>query len=304
MPFGQRLLTQPFPTADPDVEIYFHGQLLLRSEDRMTCEVGVNPVASNHMLTVEVRRKQRDLATQKPKVDLIMMRHVGPLNFRPTGGGGTTIEPGMIIEVVNPPATTQAAWSCEGTDTLDYVNGVGQFEEDFRWILNLEGNLFHDRDLTPSVFGTTDMIRLRNGEFFFRTAFRSPQGFRYERRGGGKGPADLRKIGAIARASVFLVEHQGVVVRFNDGVQERALTLTKGQPGTTYEIYIQHTPLFIQPGAATGHDELAQFYRVIPEIPGTGRFTFAVVDERPPDEKGSPDIPCQVLKLNGPGGGG
>jgi len=93
-------------------------------------------------------------------------------------------------------------------------------------------------------------------------------------------------------------------VRWNDGVQNRSLTLTKAQPGTTYEIYIQHTPLFLQPGATTPHDELAQFYRIIPEVLGTARFTFTVVDDRPPIERGSPDIPCQVLKLNGPGGGG
>jgi hypothetical protein len=299
MPFGKRLLTQPFPGGQPDVEIYFHGQLLLRSENSVTCEVGINQVASNHVLTVEVRRKQAN------RVDLIEMRHVGPLNYRRPTGGGTAIEPGMIIEVVNPAATTQAAWSCEGADTLNYETGAGQFNEDFRWILNLEGDLFHDRELTPSVFGTTDVIRLQNGEFFFRTAFRTPERFKYERRGGGKSPLDLRKIGAIARASVFLVEHQGVVVRFNDGVRDRTLTLTKSV-GITYEIYIQHTPLFMQPNDLAAHDELAQFYRVIPEVLGPGRFSFALVDAPlgPLPDTGSPEIPCQVGKLNGPGGGG
>lgn len=299
MPFGKRLLTQPFPSVPPDVEMYFHGQLLLRSDNSAMCEVGINPVASNHVLTVEVRRKQLN------KPDLILMRHVGPLNFRrPTTPGRT--EPGMIIEVSNPVATTQAAWSCEGTDMLDYVNGTSRYPEDFRWVLNLEGNLFHDRELNPSVFDTTDMIRLQNGEFFFRTAFKSPDRLKYQRRGGNKDPLDLRGIGAIARASVFLVEHQNVLVTWNDGTGDRVLTLTKSA-GFTYEIYVQHTPLFVQPGDATAHDEMTQFYRIIPEVAGGDRFTFAVVDAPlgpiPPD-KGSPDIPCQILKLNGPGGGG
>jgi hypothetical protein len=301
MAFAKRLFTQPFPSIPPDVEIYFHGQLLLRSENGAICEVGINPIASNHVLTVEVRRKQLN------KPDLILMRHVGPLKFRRATGGGAAIEPGMIIEVANPVAPTQAAWSCEGPDVLNYASGDGQYDKDFRWILNLEGNLFHDKDLTPSVFGTTDMIRLQNGEFFFRTAFRSPDRLKYERRSGGKAPLDFRKIGAIARASVFLAEHQNVLVTWNDGgPDDRVLTLTKSTMGITYEIYIQHTPLFQQPGVVTGHDEIAQFYRIIPEVPGGDRFTFGVVDAPlgPPPDTGSPDIPCQVLKLNGPGGGG
>lgn len=299
MTFGKRLLTQPLPAGAPDVEIYFHGQLLLRSPNSVTCEIGVNPVASGHVLTVEVRRKQPN------QPDLIEMRHVGPLNVRrPAGGGGApVIEPGLLIEVI-PAASTQASWSCEGTDTLNYETGAGQFDEDFRWILNLEGDLFHDTGLTPSVFGTTDMIRMQGGEFFFRTAFRTPQRLKYERRGGGKPPLDLRRIGAIAQASAYLVSHQSLVMRWSDGVQNRTLTLTKSTQGATYEVYIQHTPLFMQRGDLAGHDELNQFYRIMPEVLGNNRFTFGVVDDPQPHDTGSPEIPCQVGKLNGPGGGG
>jgi hypothetical protein len=297
MPFGKRFLTQPLPAGEPDVEMFFHGQLLLRSENSVTCEVGVNQVATSHVLTIEVRKKQPN------KPDLIEMRHVGPLNFRRPTGGGTTIEPGMIFEI-SPAASTQAAWSCEGTDTLNYETGAGQFDEDFRWILNLEGDLFHDRDLTPSVFGTTDMIKLMGGEFFFRTAYRTPQRLKYQRRGGGKPPLDLRRIGAIARASAYLVTHQNLLLKWNDGTQPRVLTLTKSSEGATYEVYIQHTPLYVQRGDMGAHDELGQFYRVIPEVAGNDRFTFGAVDDPLVPETGSPEIPCQVGKLNGPGGGG
>jgi hypothetical protein len=60
----------------------------------------------------------------------------------------------------------------------------------------------------------------------------------------------------------------------------------------------------MQPGDLGGHDELNQFYRIMPEIGGPNRFTFAAVDDPLLPETGSPDIPCQVGKLNGPGGGG
>ena len=295
MPFGTRLLTQPLPAGAPDVEIFFHGQLLLRSEDSATCEVGINPIASNHVLSVEVRTRMRD------QPDLINMRHVGPLHFRRPVPGGPAVQPGMLIEII-PAANTRAAWACVGTDALNFETGAGRYDEDFRWIMNLEGNLFHnDKQLNPAVFGTTDTIKLQGGEYFFRTGFRSPHRLRYERRGGGKAPLNLRRIGAIAQASVYLIQNQSLVLRWNDGVRNRTLTLTKSTEGATYEIYVQHTPLFMNDGEQLGHDELGEFYRVIPEVSMGDRFTFRTADE-PQGEKGTPNIPCQVMTLDGPGG--
>src|SRR5215204_3898802 len=97
MPFKTRPLTD-IPTRPPDVEIIFHGQLLLRSEDGVSCEVGINPIAANHVLTVEARTKTAG------QPDVIHMRHVGPLHFR---------LPGMTIEVTEP-ADFPAAWKCVG----------------------------------------------------------------------------------------------------------------------------------------------------------------------------------------------
>lgn len=325
MTFKPKLLAE-VPGGTPDVQIFFHGQLLLRSEDGVTCEVAVNPVATAHVLTIEVRTKTAGSA------DLINMRHVGPLYFRQREG----VHEGMSIEVTNPVPASPAAWKCITLDSINYESGASEPQNppdaDFRWILNLEGVNFHEKELEPPVFKSHHVIRLRNGEYFFRTAVRSNNDFVFRRTGGGKAPKDFRRIGAIASASVFLDTNQSVVLRWQDGTQEedRTLTLTKAA-GSTYEIYIENSPLYQDPtrdADLPNRDELVEYYKVIPEIPppvpGEPPARFKFVPTHPvnpnsaagesatePDrtgsdaaapssgQRGSPSIPCQVITLDG-----
>jgi len=293
MPFQTRALST-VPTRPPDVEIVFSGQLFLRSDDGSTCDVGVNPIATGHDLLIEVRTKKAD------RPDVINMRHVGPLDFRSPEG--------MKIEVI-PQADTLAAWKCVSPNTIDRVAGTGAPYEDFRWMLNLESDLFHNKDLVPTVFGTQNTIKLLQGEFFFRTGMRAPVGLKYERQGGGLGLAVFRRIGAIARASLFLVQDQSVLISWTEGTEPRSLNLTKSLDGTTYEIYIENTPRFVQipvprPSDLSAFEELIHYYKVIPtdQVPSNARFTLKPVDDPTPGQKGSPTIPCQVTILDGPGG--
>lgn len=293
MTFKPRLL-DPTPGLEPDVKIFFHGQLLLRSEDGITCEVGVNPIATNHVLTVEARTKTAG------KLDIINMRHVGPLHFRQPEG--MTIEITESEEEDPPPP---AAWKCITLDPLDYTAGTGAPDEDFRWMLNLEGGLFHKRKLKPVVFGTQHVIKLQGGEYFFQTALRMDRHLTLTRVGGGLDEMEFKGVGAIASASVFLVENQSIVLRWNDGNEERTLTLTKSNDAT-YEIYVENTPLFVQmdPLNLSRHEELIHYYKVIQEISSTTRGAgFSLVPSRDPafaGETGSPSIPCQAMILDGP----
>jgi hypothetical protein len=211
----------------------------------------------------------------------------------------------MLIEVLHPPINPSSAWKCVALEAIDHCNGdVPADDRDFRWILNLEGGLFHEGRLNAPIFGSQNVIRLAGGEYFFQTALRADGRLLYKRTGGGKNDKDLRRIGAIAKASVFLFTGQQVVMRWNDGSQEQVLTLTK-TPGTTYEIYIQNAPLY-QPssGPEIYHDELVEYYKVIPTTGAKFQLTpippATPVGEEPPGEEGSPDIPCQVMVLDGP----
>ncbi|MFL6210832.1 MAG: hypothetical protein ACJ74W_18430 [Pyrinomonadaceae bacterium] len=320
MPFRLRDLAT-VPSDVPDVEIFFSGQLLLRSEDSATCEVAVNQLATNHVLTIEVRTK----VAGKP--DIIRMRHVGPLNFRQREG--------MLIELSTSVASP-AAWSCRTFDPINYESGdlfdprdvppKNPPNEDFRWILNLEGPLFHRTEFNPPIFNSHHVIRLRGGEYFFRTAMKASGVFDFKRTGGGLGDVRFKRIGAVARASVFLApEGQAVVMKWQSLDQEReyVLTLEKGA-NTTHEIYINNSPLYLEPPPVEQldqHDELKEFYKVLSAtpIPDAARFKLvpalplnlnsdsvsdsgladSVASRRNRGEAGTPDIPCQVMTLDG-----
>lgn len=284
MPFQERRLST-LPTRTPDVEIIFHGQLLMQS-DGTGCEIAVNPLALNHVLSIEAR-------TRVPgQPDVIHMRHWGPLHFRQPEG--------MTIQI-NPQSDTRAAWKCVGETSPNHQTGVGAPPDDFRWILNLEGALFHNTNVVCPLFNNRQhVIRLLDGEYFFRTGLRAPAGLRFVRKLAGQNPADFRRIGAIARVSAFLNPTQTLVLTWHDGTQEQVLPLDKPPQNGVHEVYIENTPLFIDPAVAIGHDELAEYYKVL-DVPPAQRFTFTTIRETiGAFDRGTPTIPCQVIRLDEP----
>ncbi len=289
------------PSRTPDVNIFFSGQLLLRSEDGATCEVGVNHLAANHVLTIEARTKVAGEAGVITS-DLIRMRHVGPLNFRE--------HEGVLIEVDHPAAASPAAWGCRTFATTPV------HPNDFRWILNLEGPDFHARELHPTVFPNTPrVIRLQGGQYFFRTAMRSNGRFEYSLTRAGEEVLRFPIIGAVACASVFLDPGQEVKLTWK-GLNKDADNFVRlsQDTGTTHEIYINNTPLFVDPppGIISDEelkqfDELVEYYKIIPvtEVPQDARFQLVPVNPVRSlpghGQTGTPDIPCQVMLLDGAG---
>jgi hypothetical protein len=284
MPFTPRLLTGPMPNVPPDVDIIFHGQILLRS-DGVTCEAALNPLATNHVLTIEARTKTRNQS------DVIAMRHIGPLQYR---------RPGMTIGL-DPPAKTLASWKCIGDRPIDYAGGGGN-PYDFRWILNLEGRYFHERRLDPEIFNSDHVIRREGGEYYFYTGVRSTAGLKVRRSGGGKEDYTFNRIGAVVRASLYLEDDQSVFMRWMHEGAERSVPLTK-TAGVRHEIYIENTPLFdYEADELEKHEELREYYKVIPGFDEMERFTLTPFrPEQFGDDDGdfgTPSIPCQVLRLD------
>lgn len=289
------------PDGTPDVQIFFHGQLLLRSEDGKICEVAVNPLAVNHVLTIEARTK----VSGKP--DTIRMRHAGPLLLRQQGN--RLIE-GMSIIVLGEGATP-AAWKCiKEKVPIDYTSGASNPpDEDFRWILNLEGPQFHKKVLEAPIFNSHHTIKLQGGEYYFRTAVRADARMGHTRKGGGEGQVTFRRIGIIASASVFLTGDQRVQLLWQASTRggDFSVTLHKGD-NTTHEIYVNNAPLFLDeapddPGELSEEfDELREYYKLIhnvsSSIPGE-RFQLIPTVLPRDGQAGSPSIPCQVQRLDG-----
>jgi hypothetical protein len=280
---------EQLPQAAPDVQIFFHGQLILRSDGR-GCDVAVNPIATNHVLSIETRIKRQG------EIDRMAMRHLGPLKFRNPEG--------MLLEVRENGATAApAAFKLVTNDPFDPTDPDSTREDDFRWILNLEGQFFHNTPLNPRVFASQNVIRMLGGEFYFKTAARAHPRFQYRRSGGGN-PQDLiiGAIGCVASASVFLGEDQSLRMRWQDGTREddRTLSLEKSAD-TCYEIYVENTPLFLdppRPADLPGLDEFIEYYKVLDLPAGLNRFSV-VPELRLGPQAGTPEVPCQVITLDG-----
>ncbi len=298
MPFQRKSLDLVPRGVAPDVQIIFHGQLILRSTDGQGCDVAVNPIATGHQLSIETRIKKRGY------VDRIAMRHLGPLNFRNPEG--------LLIEVRGGAPVAPAAFKLVSNGPINFEDANSTTEDDFRWILNLEGDQFHDAVLNAPVFESQNVIRMRGGEYNFKTAARPDLRLRYRRRGGNKPEKTMAAIGAIACADVYLVNDQRLVMKWQDGTQERDRTLSLPKIAeTTYEIYIENTPLFLDSpvGAAVAdREEFKEYYKLFPGVPAVplgNRFALVpevFVDPLNP-QMGSPEIPCQVVTLDGPGPG-
>jgi len=275
----------------PEVQIFFHGQLFLRSADGLGCDVVVNPAATDHVLSVEVRVKKAG------ETDLVRMRHLGPLNFRESEA--------MLFEVLGEePVVAPAAFKVVTDDPIDFRDPLSTRADDFRWILNVEGPLFHNKALNPPVFASQNVIRLRGAEYYFRTAARPHDKLQYRRSGGNQDEVIFRTIGSVACASVFLDPDQSFVMKYQDGAREEERFLPLEQlENVQYEIYIENTPLCLdKPGEQdlAQMDEFVHYYKIL-DVPPDERFS--VVPEFVRGQAGSPDVPCQVVTGDGPGPG-
>ncbi len=293
---------------DPDVQIFFHGQLILRSPDGQGCDVAVNPIAADHVLSIEARIKpvMRDPAEvreedqeEAQKTDLVRMRYLGPLNFRDSEAVSIEVDPG-------PTPVVPAAFKLVGNAPINYQDAASARKDDFRWILNVEGPLFHERPLNFPGFASQNVIRLRQGEYYFKTAAHPNDRLQYVRSGGGQPNVTFDTIGSVASASVFLSQHQALIMKWRDGTrdEDRELVLEKSDD-VRYEIYIENTPLFLDTPAETDlprMDEFIHYYKIL-DVPEAERFSV-VPKMRAGTGLGTPDVPCQVLTQDGTPGGG
>lgn len=246
-----------------------------------------------HTLSIEVRAKV------PPGPDVILMRHFGPLQANLVIDGGFDPHPSIFYKY------QPSAFSNE--------LGIGE-DDDFRWILNLEGHLFHGRRLSVDTTGTRPGIIIHNGVYFFYTARKKAGPI--IRTGGVTSAGDpqpnvpLTGMSTTAGASLSLDTQQASVMWRDAGGTDRTLPLRK-IAGVSYEIYIDNSPLFEEPGAGQTHSEFKEYYEVL-NVPENERFELIVpVDTSAPGGGGlakfnikniaaTPDIPCQTIVLETP----
>lgn len=278
MPFTS--VTQ-LPEGKPSVRIFLTGQLLLQPNAAGSeCEVFVNRSAPNHHLTIEVREKFEG------EPDFILMRHHGPLEYL---NHETRIEGLVIRRLANGHVK---AYTGEPTPYGEGMSAIDLSKRDFH----------PTKDLSIDFECARPSIMIRDG--IFNTAAKTPTNleFKVKRGVGAKSTTrDIPGFASVIGANIYLGDSDRLILEWNEMGLPQNLTLTKPVEGLSYEVYIINDPLYDDVAAATAHDEFAEYYKVLPNVPTTERLTLetTVLDEAP--ERGSAKTPCMPVVV-GDGG--
>jgi hypothetical protein len=286
MPFTQ---VPEMPSQPPTVRIFLTGQLMLQPDAASkSCEVFVNRSAPNHQLTVEVREKRPG------QPDAILMRHHGPLEFRETNSVD-----GLLIKHI---AFSEAAGELVPAGNMGmYTGAATPFGEALSLAIDLRGEGFHpSNEMRIDFDSARPSILIQDG--IFHTAFKiSPEKVKVKLARGTE-KRDLEPFASLIGANVYLNKDEFLVMNWRDLGLSKTLSLTKPkEDGTTYEIYIINDPLFEDEEEPKAHDELAEYYKVLPSVATEDRFKMQVEFVQPvASDKGTSKSPCMPVVVSGP----
>lgn len=276
MPFTQ---VPEMPSQPPTVRIFLTGQLMLQPNDASdACEVFVNRSAPNHQLTVEVREKRNG------QPDSILMRHHGPLEFREQD---PAVE-GLMIKRL--PA---------GNVTM-YTGQPTAYGEALTLAIDLRGEDFHpSNEMAVDFESARPSIMIEDG--IFHTAAKTSDKVKVTLKR-GKAVRELEPFTTLIGANVYLKENEFLILGWREMGLSKALSLTKPkEEGTSYEVYIINDPLYEDDEEPKAHDELAEYYKVLPSVASNDRVKMEVEFPQPvAHDKGTTKTPCMPVIISGP----
>lgn len=295
----------------PDVRIFFTGLLVIDANPEAEaepnpsenlCEVFVHRSAPDHRLTIEVRRKQAG------RPDIIMMRHLGQLDFLPPRG---TDMPrlGMRIEVIRNPKGVSRYDPAGPEDASSEGEGLGLAID----LDRLPSQQKSVGEINPQ--GARPSILFNDGVFYTAAKSREDLKVGLEKDGVLVVP-ELPPFASVIGANIYLDEgdddgvRSSVIVRWVQQGLTHVLQLEKPKPeekekGLSYEIYIVNEPLFeLEDLRLPRHDELKEYFKILPDA--EERFALVLPD---PDEttgtasseRGSTTTPCMPVIRGGTG---
>ena len=287
MPFTQ---VPEMPDEAPTVRIFLTGQLMLQPDaESKSCEVFVNRSAPNHHLTVEVREKRPG------QPDAILMRHHGPLEFLRSD---PAVEGLVIKRIVF--SESEGGFVPAGSIGM-YTGAPTAFGEALSSAIDLRREDFHpSNEMRVDFDSARPSILIRDG--IFHTAFKFSAENIKVKLARGTETRDLPPFASLIGANVYLKKDEFLVMNWRELGLSKTLSLTKPkEDGTTYEVYIINDPLFENEKEPTAHDELAEYYKVLPSVATDDRFKMQVEFVQPvANDKGTSKSPCMPVLVSGP----
>lgn len=268
-----------FPERAPDVQMYFHGLLMLCPDSGGSqCQVGVHRLSVEHKLSVEVRVKR----TEPPDPPLLRL-------------GGTLDSQGLSI-AIDPPT---------GRGVSKFVSAAGEFdrfdesndEKDFRWSVDLQKLDPLQPPMSIEQSGISPSIVIRDGLFY--TARRTnPESVNVRLVNPGNPVTPLNRVARLIGANIYLEDGERVVLRwFGDGKSQK-LILPKADSDHTAQIYFDNSPS-LMPSDKPDHSEFVEYFRVVTNATNaTKRFDldFDFVGLAP---HGTDRAPCMPAVVDG-----
>jgi hypothetical protein len=233
MPFSR---TDVFPNAVADVQILFTGLLLLTPDDTGGCYVGVDNVAPDHELTINVtaRGTGQVLATLPGSLNLPLLITVDP----PTGNG--------VLKYTSLPEPFERTYDRDPRDirwSVDFKRlnpkmGI-DYEKITPGITVTDGLLYSAEDTNPAQM-EVDLI--------------APDGT----------VIDWLRVGAVIGMNIYLQPGQTVLFEWNNSDGPQKLVLPQPDSiGSGYDVAISNDP----PAGAPYHNDFKAYYNIITNVP-------------------------------------
>lgn len=247
MPFNT---TPAFPPEDPgpDVQIFLHGLLMLRPDQKGTvCEVGVHRLSLQHKLSVEVRVK----GTVPPDPPLLRL-------------AGTLDSDGLIIGVSTGNVVGDASHGVS-----KFISSAGELDRndpssnpsDFRWSLDLQKLDPKQPPMLVMDSGISPSIKIMDGLFF--TARRTnPADVEVKLTNVGNPDIPLNSVARIIGANIYLQKGEQLMLKwFGEGETKTLILPKKKAIDRPALIYIDNSPALMP--SQPDHSEFAEYFKVI-----------------------------------------
>jgi hypothetical protein len=242
--------TDTFPTALADVQILFTGLLLLVPQDDGSCLAGVDHVAPDHELTINVteRGTGTSVATLPGSLQLPLLITIDP----PTRGA--------VAKYTSLPEPF------DRTDTRDL--------RDIRWSIDF-------KTLYPQMGVQTDKvtpgITLTDGLLYTATPT-DPNDVTPELVAPDGSLTDLHRIGAVIGANIYLEQGQSVLLEWTTGAGPQQLRLPQPKNvGGGYAISIANEP----PEGAPVHNDFQEYYNIITNVRPDQEYDLVFIPKSP-----------------------
>jgi hypothetical protein len=137
---------------------------------------------------------------------------------------------------------------------------------------------------------------IRDG--IFHTAAKTSDNLELKLKKGEKSWRTLKAFANLIGVNIYLKEGEKLNLAWRERGLPRTLALTQRPAGMSYEVYIINDPLYDDPEEAKAHDELAEYYKILPSVSTADRLRLEVTVLEP-DPRGSARTPCMPVIIGG-----